>query len=413
MPKILTSHTAPSYASAPSNPMLGDVYYNTTEDSTYVYSVVSNVQTWVKLGGKVKVQAYTTPGSYTWTRPENVQWIKAVVVAGAGGGGGAGGLRTNAGAQQSVGGGGGGSGGSIVIAYDLYVGDLSSISVFVPSGGSGAAGQVFTKAAGDSATATTATATSGSSGGAGSAATFGSYISCPSGLGGSGAISATATSSTAATGAAAPSAPTVTGLYNYISVTGAAGGAGGNVATSVPAGGTTGGISAASYSADGSSSGRAGQNRIQWSSEVLTSARNSQTNPTSSVSSANITVVAGANPSGGTGTYTAFGSGGSGGAAAYVVNSASTVVVAGSNTSPVAGYNASVGAYSTSTTATTLTINGGKSQSGGKYANGGAGGSAVGLVSSGSTSYNPHTLNLTACSGGDGANGLVSIAWIE
>lgn len=411
MPKILNPATLPIYASAPSSPALGDMYFNSTDDASYIYTTISGVNTWSKLGGKVKVQVYDTPGSYTWTRPENVQWLKAVVVVGAGGGGGAGAFRA-AGGTVASGGGGGGGGGAFVIAYDIYVGNISSISVSVPSGGSGGAGGTFTKAAG-STTTFSGSAVSGSAGSGN--ATFGSYISCPSGSGGTagaGSSGPTGTASSAAGGTAA-SAPTVTGLYAYVSGAGGAGGTGAAVTVAgTGVAGSSGGYSAASYAADGTSSNRQGQNRIQWSSSLLTAGGNGVNTSASQSTNPVWGTVTGASSTFGNSTSYGIGNGGVGGGSASANSTTATVTginVVGGQADPTSA----IMAYTNNTQAASLTINGGTSQRGGNYGNGGAGGSGLAVGAAGGTSYNPHSLDLTAGSGGNGASGFVSIAWIE
>lgn len=403
MPKILTTHTAPSYASAPSDPMLGDMYYNTTDDSTYVYSVISNVQTWVKLGGKVNTQVYSTPGSYTWTRPENVQWLKAVVVISAGGGGGAGGLRTGSTAKTFASGGAGGGGGSMAIAYDLYVGDVSTISISVPSGGAAGAGQTFSKAAAATTTFTTTPAPSGSAGSGN--ATFGSYISCPSGSGGGGGVtSVNLTDVSGPTGGAAGAAPTITGLYSFVSSAGSAGAAGGGLVASVPSSAVSSTQSVPASAADGT--GRLGMDRIQWSTATLGIGAGVVDR---TVTAGTFTVASGTQSAPSTGYSVA--SGGWGGPAAY----SDSAPAAGNGTTASARAKAgrAVAAYQSLTTGSTLTVNMGSSESGANYGNGGAGGPGLAVQATSSTAYNAQTLDLTGGSGGSGSGGLVSIAWVE
>ncbi len=106
------------------------------------------------------VQAYKTPGTYTWTKPAGA---KAVFVYVIGGGGGGGSGASNAAASNKAGGGGGGPGGytqTWMNADDVP----STVTVTVGAGGAGGAG----RAAG--------VAGSGNPGTSGGATTFGTYF---------------------------------------------------------------------------------------------------------------------------------------------------------------------------------------------------------------------------------------------
>lgn len=175
MPKIATSLTLPKYATAPSSPVVGDMFVNTATDTIDVYDGAN----WLSLNSKLTVVTYT-PGSYTWTRPETVSVIDYVIAVGAGGGGAGGALTSTTATTVSINGSPGGGAGAIMYLQSLYVGGLSTISVFVPAGGAGGAARTFSKAAGVS-TTSTQTALAGASP---SATTFGSYLSAGSGGGG-------------------------------------------------------------------------------------------------------------------------------------------------------------------------------------------------------------------------------------
>jgi hypothetical protein len=179
MPAFLTSQNLPNYASDPSSPADGDAYFNTTTNSVriYVNSTALSTSRWVDLAG-YQVETFTA-GSYTWTRPSNVTHLKFVYAIGAGGGGQNGELKTQrgTGAIAANGASGGGSG-AVVRVDNLYVGQNSTISVFVATGGSGAIAKTFTKTAGST---TVSTQGYGQASLSGSATTFGSYVSAASG----------------------------------------------------------------------------------------------------------------------------------------------------------------------------------------------------------------------------------------
>lgn len=175
MPKIATSLTLPKYATAPSSPAAGDMFSNTATDTIDVYTGTA----WISLNNKLTVVTYT-PGSYTWTRPETVSILDYVIALGAGGGGAGGALTSTTATTVSVNGSGGGGSGSNVYIAGLYVGGVSTISIYVPSGGAGGAARTFSKATG----ATTTSTQAALSGESPSATTFGSYLSAGSGGGG-------------------------------------------------------------------------------------------------------------------------------------------------------------------------------------------------------------------------------------
>ena len=62
MPDIQTSAQLPKYSSAPSSPVLGDIYFDTTDNEPKVYVTIGGTSKWLGLGQKTVVQAYT-PGS--------------------------------------------------------------------------------------------------------------------------------------------------------------------------------------------------------------------------------------------------------------------------------------------------------------------------------------------------------------
>jgi len=179
MPAFLASQNLPNYASDPSSPADGDAYFNTSTNSVriYVNSTALSASRWVDLAG-YQVETFTA-GSYTWTRPSNVTHLKFVYAIGAGGGGQNGELKTQRGTGSiAANGASGGGSGATVRVDNLYVGQNSTISVFVATGGSGAIAKTFTKAAGST---TVSTQGYGQASLYGSATTFGSYVSAGSG----------------------------------------------------------------------------------------------------------------------------------------------------------------------------------------------------------------------------------------
>jgi hypothetical protein len=85
-------------------------------------------------GASTDYQAYTTAGTFTWTKPANAKWVE-VVMFGGGGGGGSGG-RSGAGTGT---GGGGGGGGSFVVSKFNASSLGATQSVVVGAGGAGGA----------------------------------------------------------------------------------------------------------------------------------------------------------------------------------------------------------------------------------------------------------------------------------
>ncbi len=102
--------------------------------------------------GHVSTQVFSTPGSFTWTKPAGIKRIKVFVTAGGGGGG-----SHNSDDAQ----GGGGGGGTSIKLIDVT--SVSSVLLTVGAGGNGSAGN---------------TSGGGTSGGSSS---FGSYCSATGG----------------------------------------------------------------------------------------------------------------------------------------------------------------------------------------------------------------------------------------
>jgi hypothetical protein len=129
-------------------------------------------------GGGTDYQAYTTPGTYTWTKPANAKWVE-IVMFGGGGGGGSGARNATTVARGSGGGGGGGA----YLMASIHASALASTeSVIVGAGGTG----------GPSVTTDT---TSGSSGQTGESSVF-SILNAGGGTGGGGGSTAGGASGT-------------------------------------------------------------------------------------------------------------------------------------------------------------------------------------------------------------------------
>ena len=223
-------------------------------------------------GGGTDYQAYTTPGTFTWTKPANAKWVEVVMFGGGGGGGsgaryattlaragggsGAGGgylinrIQASAlGATQSVVVGAGGTGGNAVTVDSTSgnpggQGGNSTFSIFTAwGGGQGQLGGA-TGGAGGSARAGWFNGASGSSsvaGAAGAATTGGTGAAASAVLsfvatGGGGGAGAGASSTTAAAGGAGG---LKTAASNASGLSAIAGGAGGTTAGVAPTAGTT------------------------------------------------------------------------------------------------------------------------------------------------------------------------------
>ena|GEM_PF-3190995 len=200
-------------------------------------------------GTPATVSVYSTPGSYTWTKPAGARLVRVLCVGG-GAGGGSGRLDSTTTAAAS--GGAGGQGGATLLA-EFNAADLpSSVTVTVGAGGAGGAAQTTNPA-------------NGTAGSAGAVSSFGAFVVAGNGSGG-GAGGTTAATGT--TSSVQPAAPFAGGAGGGANISGTAsnpgpgwfgaggGGAGGSLSTAnsalSPAQGGTGGYAHTHGSNNGS-----------------------------------------------------------------------------------------------------------------------------------------------------------------
>lgn len=211
---------------------VGSQWINTASRAAYeCLSAGVGAAVWRRL--TADVQAYTTPGTATWTKPAWAQTVQVALVSG--GGAGASGRRGASGTASS--GGGGGSGGGY--AAQLFDASLlgSTETVTVGAGGTGGA-------------AVTVDSTNGNQGTTAGASSFGTRLAAFSGARGPAGLSAAGT--TGASGGVGQS----TGGAGGGSNSGAAGSAGGSAGAGGSGGGGGGGITATpAFTAGGSAGG--------------------------------------------------------------------------------------------------------------------------------------------------------------
>ena len=328
-------------------------------------------------GSQSFLVAETFTANDTWTRPTGVDYLVAAIAAGAGGGGGGGQIRSTSGTAQNYAGAAGGAGGNWWLIRDLYVGDQSSVSIGIGSGGAGGTAQTFSKASG----ATAGTVANGAAGASGGSTTLGSYVTV---FGGNGAAASVNAGATGPSGGVAGSAPT-SQVWGGSAVTAGAGGAGGG----------NGGGSAASGAAGGFSPFTI----IPYSPE-----------PTSGASGAASSGSGGTHTAGAAGTAIPGLSGGGGGSGGGSARATSTVGASGNGNYGGGGAGGSRAIWLASGTVT-VTATGGD---GGNAANvgGGGGGGSLALASATTTVFKNSTQTLTSGAGGSGANGFVTIVYI-
>lgn len=327
-------------------------------------------------------QAFTTSGS--WTRPTGVDYVSVIAVGGGGGGGG--GLLSAGTVQQAFQGCSGGGASRIAYAYDLYVGDVGTVSVGVGAGGSGGTSITYTKATGTT-FATQANSSNASSGGA---SNFGTYITVNGGGGGNGG--GTATLGNAAAGTAAGASTII--ILGGVDTAGAAGGAG--PTTSTIAG-----------SPGGTATALVGITRLPMTGTAYYTAGANGAEGTAT----NTTGTAFAGTAGGTAGVAGWlgGGGSSGGGTA---NASGNRLGAGGAGGPGGGGGAGRSRYVYSTQAGTYVVTGGNGGNGGTYsgAGGGAGGASLLYVTT-AGSATASNITMTSGQGGTGGGGFVIVVY--
>jgi hypothetical protein len=317
----------------------------------------------------------------TWNRPTGVEYLVAAVAAGAGGGGGSGQIRARSGSNTAnFNGAAGGAGGNWWLIRDLYIGDQSSISIGIGSGGAGGTAQTYTKAGGVTPPSSNIDV-NGAAGADGGSTTLGSYATV---FGGRGATAATGDGATGPAGGAAGSA-TTTAVWGASPITAGVGGRGGG----------NGGGSAAS----GSASEFSPYTVIPYSPAAA-----------AGTSGAASTGTGATHTAGAAGTSTAGLSGGGGASGGGVARGTSIVGASGAGAYGGGGAGGSRAIWHLSGTVT-ITATGGD---GGDAVNegGGGGGGSIALASSSGASFNASTINFTTGAGGDGSNGFVTLVYI-
>lgn len=145
------------------DPVLIDVPHemaNNTFTGTNTFTGAAVFSSLITGHASTVVRVYTTTGTSTWTKPDNIEYISLWVCAGGGGGGGG-----TAAGVSGAGGGGGGCAFEILDSTELAA--TSSIIVTVATGGTAGAG-------------------TGGTGGTGGTSSLGTFVSCTGGTGGSG-----------------------------------------------------------------------------------------------------------------------------------------------------------------------------------------------------------------------------------
>lgn len=149
-------------------------------DAAIAQSKIANLTTdFANKAGTAQVQVYTTPGTYSWSKPAGAKVVQVLLIGGGGGGGG--GARNVSGTACAGGGGGGGSGiwDGIFDASQL----ASSFTIIVGAGGNGGVGASSIGA--------------GAIGVSGSTTRFGTYAQVTGGGGGGGGNVTTSTAGAA------------------------------------------------------------------------------------------------------------------------------------------------------------------------------------------------------------------------
>jgi hypothetical protein len=363
----------------------------TSSTSVTIKSAI--LQTSTGATGKSFLVADTFTSSGTWTRPTGVNYLVAVIGLGAGGGGAGGRLfagTAGAGSTETVGGAGGGGGGAWTIFRDLYVGDVSTISIGIGAGGTGGtAGPERSKTL----TGTALFSDPGANGAAGGSTTFGTYFTATGGGGGT-----VTTSGASGTGGIAGTISTPFYGANTI-----AGGAGGN-------GGAAGNTPSANAGSVGASSAGSPFTVFPYLQSLPAAGTAGGTAVLTRTASGGSAFTVGA----GSASTSGFGGGGGGAAGIAVVNGPANGAIGtasgGGGWGGAGGAGATCGARITNAGTTLGTAGAGGNASQGSGAGGGAGG-GVALMTS-SAAYNTQAFTLRAGNGGDGSSGYITIVYI-
>jgi len=308
------------------------------------------------------LQVFNSNG--TFTVPTGVNYVTVVALPGGqGGGGGANAIgRISA---QNANSGVGGASGYYALARDIYVGNVSTVSVGIGAGGSGGTAFVFNKAAGVSTTDNN-NASTGSSGGD---TTFGAYLTVPG-------------ARTAPTGFFDTASAAGAGNASAAGTTGGAGGVGGTHTI----GATFSGAPFLSFYAGGVAG--------------------------STATGSGGTGANGAGGIAGTALAIAGGGGSGGGGAANATTGPVATAGAGGVGGPGGGASGGGGAARYSTVTATLVATAGAG--GAAAANSGAGGGGGGACAVsylGTAQYVPSTITSTSGAGGAGGSGRLIVIW--
>lgn len=318
-------------------------------------------------GGQSFLVTDTYTSSGTWTRPTGVNYLVAVVGIGAGGGGGGGNAVIARASTANTRGGGGGGGSRWAVLRDLYVGDVSSVTIGIGAAGVGGAGGTANKAAGST---TTNIVIDGALATSGGTTTFGSFMSIPGGAAGTAYDAAGSAGTTA-----------ISAVYGFAQITAGAG----------------------------------GQSFSNGVSSAATAYSQLPNTPTPTLSGAAGTA---GSASGGSGTtfLTAAGNGGSaswsggGGGGARDGN-------VGGNGGAGGGGGGGGCAYRTTVGTATITATGGNGGAAAASSGAGGGGGGASLLSApisaaGTASYNASTLTATGGNGANGSGGIIYVTYI-
>lgn len=317
----------------------------------------------------VVTQNFTSSG--TFTVPNGVQYV-TVVAIGAGQGGNGGGLwsdRAQVPAIFDANGGVGGATGYWAIVPNIYVGNVSTVSVGIGAGGSGGTALTLTKAPGASTRVQTLNGTAGASGGD---TTFGTYLTVPG----------------------ARTAPTA--YFGADSSAGTAGGTRGD-----PTGTVNGGTGATNA---------IGSTYVGAPYTTLTVAGSAGSGSTGGA----------VNGTGGTASAVAGIAGGGGGAGgARAVQGTGTRLAGNGGAAAPCGGGGGGASTSNRSTGGTVTSTAGSGGSGGANTGGGGGGGgalafAIGAATTGDaiSEYSDCTLTLASGAGGNGGSGMLTVVFI-